>query len=106
VDVFHPGQAVISKDQIKEMIVKKYSVKNAQTVVLFGFQTQYGGGQSSGFCLIYDNLATLKSIEPKFRQVRAGLETRVEKSRKQIKERKNRAKRVRSSEKAKILQKK
>lgn len=42
-------------------------------VTLFGFRTHYGGGKSTGFCLIYDSLEDMKKFEPKHRLARAGL---------------------------------
>jgi len=65
-----------------------------QTIVLFGFRNKFGGGRSTGFCLIYDSLEALKKFEPKHRQIRAGLIKKKETSRKQIKEQKNRMKKV------------
>eukprot|EP00958_Prasinococcus_capsulatus_P028452 scaffold6758_cov350-Prasinococcus_capsulatus_cf.AAC.3 len=47
-----------------------YQVKDPQNVVLFGFRTQFGGGKSTGFGLIYDNLDSLKKFEPKYRLIR------------------------------------
>lgn len=64
------------------------------TVSLFGFRTAFGGGKSSGFALIYDTVEDAKKYEPKYRLVRNGLDKRVEGSRKQIKEKKNRDKKV------------
>lgn len=62
--------------------------------MLFGFRNKFGGDRSSGFCLIYDNIEALKKFEPKYRQVRLGIIAKTEKSRKQIKELKNRMKKV------------
>lgn len=54
---------------------------------------QFGGGKSTGFGLIYDNLEVAKKFEPQHRLIRNGLATAVSKSRKQAKERKNRVRR-------------
>ena len=35
----------------------------------FGFKTQFGGGKSTGFALIYDTMDFAKKFEPKYRQV-------------------------------------
>ena len=71
--------------------------------MLFGFKTQFGGGKSSGFCLIYDSKDHLMKIEPKFRLRRLGLiEPKSGGSRKQRKERKNKKKKVRGKDKAKV----
>lgn len=47
-----------------------FKVNDPQTIILFGFKTQFGGGKSTGFCLIYDNIQAAKKIEPKFRLAR------------------------------------
>ena len=39
-------------------------------VFCFGFKTQFGGGRTTGFALIYDSLDVAKKNEPKFRLVR------------------------------------
>eukprot|EP01135_Chromosphaera_perkinsii_P003348 Nk52_evm48s240 gene=Nk52_evmTU48s240 len=105
VDVFHPGKANVSKAELTEKIAKMYK-SEAGLVVPFGFRNAFGGGKSTGFALVYDNLEALKNFEPKHRQVRKGLLTKAETSRKQIKERKNRAKKARGKAKSKILNKK
>lgn len=72
-----------------------YKVKDANTVFLYGFRTAFGGGKSTGFALVYDSVNDAKRFEPKYRLVRQGLAEKVEKSRKQIKESKNRGKKNR-----------
>ena len=71
-------------------------------IFVFGFKTNFGGGKSSGFGLVYDTLDLAKRFEPKHRLVRNGLATRVKTGRKQRKERKNRLKKVRGTKKAKV----
>ncbi|KAJ7048271.1 ribosomal protein S24e [Mycena amicta] len=42
-------------------------------VVTFGFRTNFGGGTSNGFTLIYDEEGSQKKIEPEYlRRVRVG----------------------------------
>ncbi|KAG6554540.1 hypothetical protein Mapa_003919 [Marchantia paleacea] len=101
IDVLHPGRPNVSKAELKEKLAKVYEVRDAQTIFVFGFRTQFGGGKSTGFGLIYDNLDSAKKYEPKYRLIRNGLATKVEKSRKQVKERKNRAKKLRGTKKTK-----
>lgn len=80
-----------------------YKVSDPSTIFLFGFSTHFGGGKSTGFGVIYDSLSAAKKFEPKFRLVRAGMaETQVG-SRKQRKERKNRALKLRGAAKAKTM---
>merc|ERR1712146_255917 len=62
-----------------------------------------GGGRSSGFGMIYDNLVAAKKFEPKYRLTRFGMGKAKGVARKQRKERKNRAKKVRGLKKAKAL---
>jgi len=102
VDVIHQGKPVLPKTEIRERLAKLYKVQDPQTVVVFGFETKFGGGRSTGFGLIYDNLQALKKYEPKFRLVRAGLATKGTISRKLRKEKKNRQLKVRGTKKAKV----
>lgn len=45
----------------------------ADVIFCFGFKTQFGGGRSTGFALIYDNLDIAKKTEPKYRLVRVSM---------------------------------
>lgn len=101
VDVLHPGRATVSKAEIREKLGQMYDVREANTIVVFGFRTQFGGGKSTGFGLIYNDVKSAQKFEPKHRLVRAGLATKVSKSRKQIKERKNRTRKIRGVKKNK-----
>ncbi|VAH63822.1 unnamed protein product [Triticum turgidum subsp. durum] len=87
--------------ELKDKLAKMYDVKDANCIFVFKFRTHFGGGKSTGFGLIYDNLEAAKKFEPKYRLIRNGLATKVEKSRKQIKERKNRSKKIRGVKKTK-----
>jgi len=66
-------------------------------VVLFGFRTKFGGGKSTGFCLIYDSDESMRKFEPKYRLIRQGIIEKKETSRKAIKEAKNKGKKVRGT---------
>ncbi|PWW76255.1 hypothetical protein C7212DRAFT_322060 [Tuber magnatum] len=101
VDVLHPNRPNVSKDDLRTKLAELYSA-NKNQVSVFGFRTQYGGGKSTGFALIYDSYETLKKFEPHYRLVRFGEATKIEKaSRQQRKQRKNRAKESRGTAKAK-----
>eukprot|EP00798_Chlamydomonas_sp_ICE-L_P013699 gene13699-19591_t len=99
IDVLHPGRPNVSKSELKDKLSNIYDVKDTSTIFAFGFRTQFGGGRSTGFGVIYDNLAVAKQFEPKYRLIRNCLAKKVEKSRKQKKERRNRAKTVRGVKK-------
>mgnify|MGYP002386151622 CR=1 FL=1 len=70
VDVVHPGRPNVSKEELKTLLAKMYNVSDPTTITLFGFRTQFGGGKSSGFALVYDNITAKKKYEPKYRLVR------------------------------------
>ncbi|KAM3584401.1 ribosomal 40S subunit protein S24B [Umbelopsis sp. WA50703] len=100
VDVIHPGRANVPKDELREKIAKMYKAEK-DVVFCFGYKTQFGGGKTTGFALIYDSLESAKKFEPKYRLVRHGLADGSRTARKQRKERKNRAKKYRGTKKAK-----
>jgi len=94
----------VSKAELSEKLATLYKTDKAR-VVTFGFRTQFGGGRSTGFALIYDDEASQKKFEPKYRLVRSGLAKKIDKpSRKLRKERKNRAKKFRGTKKVKAAE--
>ncbi|BGP57746.1 hypothetical protein JCM8202v2_005393 [Rhodotorula sphaerocarpa] len=100
VDVLHPTRANVSKDELRDKLAAMYKAPKDQ-VITFGFRTQFGGGKSTGFALIYDSKDSLK-FEPQYRLVRFGLAEKKERAgRKLRKERKNRAKKFRGTAKSK-----
>ncbi|KAK9473069.1 40S ribosomal protein eS24 [Dipodascopsis tothii] len=97
VDVLHPNKANVAKDELREKLAALYKSEK-EAVSVFGFRTQFGGGKSTGFALIYDSHADLKKFEPTYRLVRYGEATKVEKaSRQQRKQKKNRDKKTRGT---------
>lgn len=101
VDVLHPGKASVKKTEIREKIAKMFKVF-PDVVFVFGFNTCFGGGKSTGFGLIYDSLDQAKKFEPKYRLQRHGLYEKKQQTRKQRKEKKNRMKKVRGTKKYKM----
>jgi len=103
-EITHAGGPCVSKADLKTRLAKMYKVDNPQLVVLFGIRTQFGGGRTSGFGCIYDNLEAAKKFEPTFRQCRMGLAEKKEReARKLRKDRKNRGKKKVGKAKSKIL---
>eukprot|EP00993_Chasmostoma_nieuportense_P005618 NODE_6239_length_557_cov_58.483721_g6074_i0.p1 GENE.NODE_6239_length_557_cov_58.483721_g6074_i0~~NODE_6239_length_557_cov_58.483721_g6074_i0.p1 ORF type:complete len:144 (-),score=32.36 NODE_6239_length_557_cov_58.483721_g6074_i0:71-502(-) len=90
VEVDHPGRGTVPKREICTHLARMFFVQDVATVVVFGFRTKFGGGKSTGYGLVYDNLTVLKKIEPTYRLIRAGMVAKTEKARKQRKEKKNR----------------
>lgn len=94
IDVLHPNRANVSKDELREKLAAIYKVEK-DAVSAFGFRTQFGGGKSTGFGLVYDSVADAKKFEPTYRLVRYGLAEKIEKqSRQQRKQKKNRDKKI------------
>ncbi|KAF2112662.1 ribosomal protein L23/L15e core domain-containing protein, partial [Lophiotrema nucula] len=106
VDVLHPNRANVSKDELRVKLGELYKAQK-DNVSVFGFRTQYGGGKSTGFALIYDSAEAMKKFEPLYRLVRYGYATKPERaSRQQRKQRKNRQKELRGTAKVKGAKKK
>ena len=102
VDVLHPNRPSVAKTEIREKLAKMYKC-TPDRVFSFGFKTNFGGGKTTGFALIYDTMDSAKKFEPKFRLRRQGvIEPAAKTSRKQKKGRKNRMKKVRGIKKAKV----
>ena len=84
-DVLHPSRASVSKDELRSKLGELYKA-NKDAVSVFGFRTQYGGGKSTGFALIYDSPEVMKKFEPHYRLVRYGLAAKIEKASRQQRE--------------------
>ena len=81
-DVLHPNRANVSKDELRQKLAELYKA-NKDQVSCFGFRTQFGGGKSTGFALIYDSHEVMKKFEPHYRLVRYGAATKIEKASRQ-----------------------
>jgi ribosomal protein S24E len=81
-DVLHPNRANVSKDELRGKLGELYKAKK-EDVSVFGFKTHFGGGKSTGFALIYDSAEAMKKFEPRYRLVRYGMATKVEKASRQ-----------------------
>ena len=57
-----------------------------EQVSVFGLRTQFGGGKTTGFALVYDSPEAMKKFEPHYRLVRVGLATKIEKASRQQRE--------------------
>ena len=51
-----------------------YNVSDVKQIFPYGLKTNYGGGKSSGFGLIYDSIEAAKRFEPNFRLARVSIE--------------------------------
>merc|ERR1712237_135628 len=95
VDISHGEAATPSSLKTREALAKMYK-STPDCVIVYGMQTKFGGGSTTGFAHVYDSLDYLKKNEVRFRQVRAGQAAKLEKkARRQRKQLKNRKKKVR-----------
>merc|ERR1712086_348603 len=100
VELIHPNQGSVSKAAINAKLATLFKVKEEQ-ISLFGLHSKFGGGRSSGFACIYDDLDARKKCDTKCMLLRDKHITKEgKKGRKQLKEIKGREKRLRGTAKA------
>ena len=68
-DILHPSRPNVSRAELSEKLAAIYKT-DKNRVVTFGLRTHFGGGRSTGFALIYDDEASQKKFEPRYRLVR------------------------------------
>lgn len=56
---------------------------NKDQINVFGLRTQFGGGKTTGFAMIYDSPEAMKKFEPRYRLVRVGMATKIERASRQ-----------------------
>ena len=106
-DITMPAhKGTIPRKDVRQKIRELFKVADENTISIFGFENQYGGGKVTGFCLIYDTLDALKKFEPNYRLVRIGLGKKRGPARKGMKEKKNTKKKLRGKAKVKQVAKK
>ena len=69
VDILHPQRPNVSKADLSEKLAALYK-SDKNRVVTFGLKTHFGGGRTTGFALIYDDEASQRKFEPKYRLIR------------------------------------
>merc|ERR1711998_709285 len=94
-DIAHPNLPTPDKALLRKLICEhlsksKHAKAEPEATMVFGVKTDYGGGKSTAFCLVYDSVEDAKKIE-------AATKT----GRKQRKEKKNREKKFRGTRKEK-----
>merc|ERR1711939_540046 len=99
VEMIHPDAANISKDSIKEKLSSMFKCK-AEVITVFGLKSKFGGGRSTGFAFIYEDLDAKKKFDSKKSLLRDKLAEKAKKTRKQKKEIKGRVKKVWGTKKA------
>ncbi|OIR57925.1 MAG: 40S ribosomal protein S24 [Amphiamblys sp. WSBS2006] len=101
-EVQHLGGKAATNEEIRSFLKKEYKT-SAEAVIVYGVQTVFGGGRTTGFARVYDTPTAAKRIEEKYMLARNGLATNEKKGRKQRKEKKNKAKKLRGKKKADFL---
>lgn len=101
IELIHPNQGSVSKASIKEKLASMFKSKD-ESISVFGMHSKFGGGRSTGFACIYDDVDARKKFDTKCMLLRDKLRTvEGKKGRKQLKEMKGRMKKVRGTAKAK-----
>merc|ERR1712110_554239 len=106
-DIAHPNLPTPDKAMLRKLICEhlsksKHAKAEPEATMVFGVKTDYGGGKSTAFCLVYDSIEAAKKVEPKHRLISNGLtEATTRTARKQRKEKKNREKKFRGTRKEK-----
>lgn len=81
-DILHPNRANISREELRDKLSSMYKATKEQ-VSVFGLQTHYGGGKTTGFVLVYDSPEAMKKFEPRYRLVRVDMAKKVERASRQ-----------------------
>ncbi|KAL4698464.1 hypothetical protein H8959_011121 [Pygathrix nigripes] len=102
IDVLHTLKATVPKTEIWEKLAKMCKT-TLDVIFVFGFRTHFGGGKTTGFGMIYDSLDYAKKNGPRHRLARHGLYEKKKTSRKQLKEGKNRTKKVRGPQRPMLV---
>jgi small subunit ribosomal protein S24e len=105
VSVSHPApwNGTVPAKAIQKKLASMYKVADESCVFVTNLRTKFGGGSTTGFGTIYDDIAAAKRGEEVFKLRRNGLGKKRGIARKSKKERKNRAKAFRGFEKSKKL---
>ena len=69
---------------------------------MYGLRTKFGGGRSSGFATVYDNIDARKKFDAKHLLIKDKVQEKVKGNRRGKKDLKLRLKKVRSAEKSKL----
>jgi small subunit ribosomal protein S24e len=105
VEVIHSANwnGTVPRKQIVKKLAQLYKVADENCVSVFGLKTAFGGGKTTGFGLIYGDVATVKRTEPNYRLQRIGMGRKRGVARKSMKERRNRAKKDRGATKGRAI---
>ena len=60
--MIHPDMPNVPKVEIRKKLAQNNKTKE-ECVVIYGLKTKFGGGKSTGFALIYDNMDNRKKYD-------------------------------------------
>merc|ERR1712113_21544 len=104
--ISHPGSQAPSKAEAREKIAKELKVPDANSIVIVGMKTPFGGGKSKCLALAYDNVAAAKKYDKCYRLKRMGITVdfaRPRNSRRGFKNLKTAGKKVRGAAKTAVM---
>ena len=103
VELIHPEMAGVKKSVIKAEIGKKFKASEDR-IAVFGLKAKFGGGKSTGFVSVYDDMDARNKYDTKSQLYRDKIVARPKKqSRKLAKEIKGKRLRVKGTAKAKCV---
>ncbi|GAP89455.2 putative 40S ribosomal protein S24 [Rosellinia necatrix] len=82
VDMVHPNQSAISRSHLEQLLATLYKARPEQ-ISIFGLQTAFKGGKTTGFACIYNSVSARTMFDAKYRLKRAGLASRADRQSKQ-----------------------
>ena len=62
--MIHPDMGNVPKASIKAKLETMFKTK-AEAISIYGLKTKFGGGRTTGFALIYDNVDAKKKCDGK-----------------------------------------
>lgn len=70
--MIHPEMAGVKKANIRAEISKKFKASEDR-IAVFGLKPKFGGGRSSGFVTVYDDVDARKKYDTKANLYRVGI---------------------------------
>ena len=70
--MIHPEMAGVKKANIRSEISKKFKAAEDR-IAVFGLKPKFGGGRSSGFVTVYDDIDARKKYDTKANLFRVGI---------------------------------
>lgn len=70
--MIHPEMAGVKKANIRAEISKKFKAAEDR-IAVFGLKPKFGGGRSSGFVTVYDDIDARKKYDTKSNLFRVGI---------------------------------